>query len=489
MDSVTPSPTLPPIAVDEPTSRVAAFYYPWFRNPSVDGEWYGWDAPGIDPPLDISSDYYPLLGAYSTSDERTVSQHFAWLREAGVGVVIVSWWGQGSREDQAVSVLLRVAERYGIQVAFHIENYSSRTANRLIRDVEYIYARYGEEAAFYRTTTSSRWSPNDNPKGLFFLWDPFQPGQSEPGAQAVDASYWQPAVDSIHSMPQGSLVIACASDARWVDGGHFDGLYNYAVRHPDQSGRFAWAQRMPLGAWYVPSVGPGAAGQRIGRSPDEDVARRDGATYREQWESALSVGVEPQIVTITSFNEWGEGTQIEPAAAGATNGGSYTYADYGPLPPEGYLDLTRLLVDDFLARTWPDTTRLRVRLVTTSDWTTLNLVSGATWLRPDLISVSEEATNAALQDDGFVLDQPIARAEAGGMVEVIVDMLFTGWESGGTVVFEIARGHLGSTQVELSKYVDGEPVVIETFEWRGISGRRNTSTFQISAEMLFGATP
>ena len=71
------------------------------------------------------------------------------------------------------------------------------------------------------------------------------------------------------------------------------------------------------------------------------------------------------------------------------------------------------------------------------------------------------------------------------MVEMIVDILFTGWESGGTVVFEIERGHLGSTQVELSKYVEDEPVIMETFEWGGISGDgRNASTIQIPAEEL-----
>ena len=30
-----------------------------------------------------------------------VAQHFAWLREAGVGVVISSWWGRLSIEEKA----------------------------------------------------------------------------------------------------------------------------------------------------------------------------------------------------------------------------------------------------------------------------------------------------------------------------------------------------------------------------------------------------
>jgi len=76
------------------------------------------------------------------------------------------------------------------------------------------------------------------------------------------------------------------------------------------------------------------------------------------------------------------------------------------------------------------------------------------------------------------------------MVEISTDILFTGWESGGTLVFMIERGHLGSTQVEFSKYVDGEPVVVKTYAWGGISGdERNSFSIEIPTEELFGATP
>jgi len=40
--------------------------------------------------------------------------------------------------------------------------------------------------------------------------------------------------------------------------------------------------------------------------------RRNGATYDNLWTAALAA--RPDFITITSFNEWGEGTQIEPAA-------------------------------------------------------------------------------------------------------------------------------------------------------------------------------
>ena len=41
--------------------------------------------------------------------------------------------------------------------------------------------------------------------------------------------------------------------------------------------------------------------------------RANGQTYDRLWSAAIAAA--PDIVTITSYNEWGEGTQIEPAQA------------------------------------------------------------------------------------------------------------------------------------------------------------------------------
>jgi len=483
-----PEPTLPPVVGPEPSYKVAVFYYPWYRTQELDGYWDHWGG-GIvyTPPQNITSDYYPELGVYSIADPAVLSQHFAWLREAGVGIIVSSWWGQGSREDQAVGLLLDIADQYGIKVAFHIENPDGRTANRIVSDIQYIYRRYGDHPAFFRTTQSSRWNPDDRPKGLFYLWASIAP---DGHSASVEPGYWQDALDRIHALPDGAIVLTDQTRPDWVYEGHFDGMYNYAVLDKYKQDAYAWARSVPPDAWYVPCVLPGSSANRIGYPADENTPRRDGATYGDRWEAALSQDVEPTLVTITSFNEWHEGTQIEPAAVGETDGKGYTYKDYGALPPDGYLTLTRQWVDHLLAMTWPETTPLRIRMTTTSDWTDFRLLSGATWLRPEVISVSEEATQAVVEGDHFSLTQSLARGEAGESVEMVVDIMFTGWESPGTIEFEIDRGNLGVTRVELFRLVDGEPVTVQTLEWGGITGAgRNARAFQISADTLFGLMP
>jgi len=486
IDSVTVS-TLPPVVGPPPSERVATFYYPWYRNAATDGEWVHWQEPDFQPPSDISSDYYPQLGAYSSVDPATVAQHFAWLREAGVGMIISSWWGQGSLEDQAARLLLDLGEVYDVRVAFHIEPYAGRTADQLLEDVQYLYARYGEHPAFYRTRASSRWSPDDRSKGLFFVWSIESP---DTDSDPVEASYWSAAMDGIHGLPEGGLVIANTTRGDWIDGGHFDGLYNYATLNLEEGQGFAWSRTLPPEAWYVPCVIPGFSARRIGYPEDTWVPRRDGATYDEQWAAALDTDVEPAMLAITSFNEWHEGSQIEPVGAGALNSRGESYDDYGALPPAGYLAKTREWVDLFLSSEWPPTYRARVRILTSSDWTTVGLTQGATWLRPALVSASETATTVGLEGDLFRLIQPIERANAGGMVEMVVDVLLSEVDTGATLVFEIERGYLGSTKIELFNYLGADPILVKALNWGGIRpGERNVSTFQVPAGGFLESAP
>ena len=71
---------------------------------------------------------------------------------------------------------------------------------------------------------------------------------------------------------------------------------------------------------------PGYDDTRLPRPDAFAVPRRNGDYYRETWRAA--VATEPDMVVVTSFNEWLEGTQLEPSAT------------YGNL----YLELTRELI-------------------------------------------------------------------------------------------------------------------------------------------------
>lgn len=478
--------SLPPVEGAEPSAKIAAFYYPWYGSRATDGSWIHWDQSNHLPPQDIGSDSYPALSAYSSKDPQVVAQHMAWLRRAGVGVIISSWWGPGSNEDRNVPLVLEMAERYGIKVAFHIEPYNGRTAESIVNDVKYIYEKYGNSPAFFRSTQSSRYSPGDQPRGMFFIWLI----EFKEFDQPVQSDYWLPAMDEIHALPQGALIIANTNQGSWVNASHFDGLYNYATLDLQQGGGFGWARSLPPNTLYVPSVIPGFSAKRIGYPADTYVPRNDGATFNDQWTAALGTGVEPALMTVTSFNEWHEGSMIEPAAVGANDGRGNNYADFGSLPPEGYLDLTREWIGKYLATQWGQMYRARITVTTTSDWTTLNVAGGGAWMRPERISASESATNAGMETgDRFVLMQSIGDASAGKQVEMTWDVLLSNLIAGDDLALQIDRGNIGFTQVTIYNYTGAAPVQIAIFKWGGVTTDRNSHTVKIPTADLMNPAP
>ncbi len=486
-----PSPTakLPPVESSSPSIKVGAFYYPWYGTPSFDRAWVHWTQNGHTPPEDIASDYYPALGAYSSSDPVVIAQHMNWLRQAGVGVIIVSWWGKDSVTDRAIPLILQIAEKYGIKVTFHIEPYSGRSAAGLVDDIKYLYKQYGNSPAFFRSTSRSSYSSSQQPKGMFFVWCIQSPGTC--GDQLVTPGYWQKALDEIHTLSEPTLLIANSTDVDSISGGQFDGLYNYSTLHlSGQGGYFDWAGTLPPGALYVPSVIPGFSAKRVGYSADTYVPRDDGSTYNAQWTDALGAGLVPDMVTITSFNEWHEGTMIEPPAFDKSDGRGYTYADFGSLPADGYLTLTRKWVQQYAATTAPVAYHARIQIGTTSDWTTLNLTGGSRWIRPVLVNASETATQAGFEAGGrLILAQAMTDATQGQQVQMTLDLDLTGFSLGDTISLQVDRGNVGKTNVVLLVYRGNDPVAVASFLSDQTGGERNRRVFSLAASDIINPVP
>jgi len=101
------------------------------------------------------------------------------------------------------------------------------------------------------------------------------------------------------------------------------------------------------------SVGPGYDDTRIRPwNHANKKAREHGKYYETQWIAALAA--KPDIVSITSYNEWHEGTQIEAAIPKTiqvtiNSEGSYSYEDYSPLEPNYYMDKTHEWAQKFVA--------------------------------------------------------------------------------------------------------------------------------------------
>jgi glycoprotein endo-alpha-1,2-mannosidase len=319
------------------SANVHIFYYPWYGNPTTSGEWIHWNQNGHTPPADIASSFYPVLGAYDSLDPAIVDQHMAWIAQAGAGVVVTSWWGQHSREDSAVPVVLDRAAAHGLAVAFHLEPYTGRTATTFFSDVQYLNSMYGSHPAFYRAALPSANGPSTAPRPLFYVY-------AITGSDS--ATDWAYAIKYLRAGGQDATflgqqpTIAPQAMTSLVQSYSLDGAYNYVY----WTGGFApIVQALTgIGALFSASVAPGFDNTRA-VSGGVAYPRQQGAVYQSIFEQAIAAN--PALYSITSFNEWHEGTQIEPAQPHTVSG--YTSSDYSgaagetdPADRTAYLTIT-----------------------------------------------------------------------------------------------------------------------------------------------------
>ncbi|WP_443048465.1 ThuA domain-containing protein [Streptomyces sp. HUAS 31] len=313
---------------------VHLFYYSWYGSPAVNGGWRHWQQGGRTPPDDIGADLYPALGPYDSGEAGAVARHMEWVARSGAGVIVYSWWGRGSYEDRLVGRVLDAAQERGIEVAWHLEPYAGRTAASTVADIEYINSTYGSHPAFHR-------SAEHGGRSAFYVF------------QSLDIADWT----ALDQVTDTSIVLAQTTDTTKI--AHFSGMYTYdgiaGATAPGwkQAGDHARAN----GLIWAPSVAPGYIDDRaVPGNSTPTVERANGAAYDRQWSNALdpAIGGSPTWVSVTSFNEWHEGSSIEPADSTPPAGRGYrtydgAYGQTGEAAQTAYLDRTAYWVGRFRA--------------------------------------------------------------------------------------------------------------------------------------------
>lgn len=330
--------------------NVHTFYYGWYGNPEFDGKYSHWNHsiiphwkdttwdnagsfPGND---DIAANYYPALGAYSSNDTNTISKHMEWIKEAGIGVLVISWWGPNSFTDKSVLTYLDFAQRSGLKLTFHIEPVY-KSVEEFKNLIEYLVKKYNYHPALFKYHGKPMYYIYDSGKMKFYEWNKLL---SENGEQSIrntnlDAifiGHWERRLDGEFMLKSG-----------------FDGFFTYYASEGFMYG--CTTSNWPILAkfakendlLFIPCPGPGYIDTRIrpwNTRNTED--REDGKYYERMFMRAVNVN--PDFIGITSFNEWHEGTQIEPAIPKTIS--TYTYEDYGKdTDTKYYIRITRELIN------------------------------------------------------------------------------------------------------------------------------------------------
>src|SRR6266550_1312905 len=294
---------LPALAQAGPPQS-AIFFYPWYSNMRHDGGYAHWTQGGHQPPFDLASQFYPARGPYSSGDPRVLRGQMREIASAGIDEVVSSWWGEGSPEDLRLPPVIRAARRFHLRVAVQLEPYPGRTVESIGADLVYLRGLGIRDVYVYRA-------------GDFASED------------------WWP----VTREPTGMRLFAQTNHVGFAARTGFAGFYTYDILLYDGAkfGRLC-EQAREAGILCAPSVGPGYEAWQATGDPRVK-PRLFGATYDSMWRAAARADAD--IVTITSYNEWGEGTQIEPAG----HGGRYesydgTYGLVGRAAERAYITRT-----------------------------------------------------------------------------------------------------------------------------------------------------
>ncbi len=282
---------------------VVAFYYAWF-------DWNTWDLPLSDQPVE----------PYLSADPATIEQHVLQAQRASIDSLILDWYGpqvENNQTETNLRVLLDKAQKYGLSAGLTVDIAGPFIQNEteLVNALVVVRDKHTRHPAYIRV----------DGRPVVFFW--------RQGTYSVET--WRSLRQQID--PNRAMIwVAEGTDLTYLE--VFDGLYLYNVAWSDDPASQlirwgdavrAWSQQNGVARYWVATVMAGYDDRATGRADAAVRARNEGAYYRACW-----AGVGPSdadLVAINSFNEWLEGTQIEP---------TQSYGDF-------YLNLTAELVAQY----------------------------------------------------------------------------------------------------------------------------------------------
>ena len=337
---------------------VGAHYYPWYGQPCHailgGGEW--------------SSGYTnkPRLGTYDVRDPRVIVQHVDWAGQAGLDFLMFNWTGRETWDDISVrDYFLRHPCARDIRFCFNYDSYQALNklnitqsydlkenyrqglakGEKLAADFGYLADTYFQHPNYLRV--------NGRPVVMIYIVREFT--HAAPYLERLresvlkrglnvfliaDVVHWESRQlvkrvnwKRVFGNPRRAMNTALTIGRRlWNSSGvegaapwsYFDAITAYNLYATPMLGTFLpdadrlfrkfAGQAGSSGLGFVPSVIPGYDDRALSGQYRPPLDRAGGEFYRAFWRMAAR-HLDPALpmMLVTSFNEWHEGTEIEPS--------------------------------------------------------------------------------------------------------------------------------------------------------------------------------
>lgn len=321
--------------------QLIAAWYGWWGRPETSGEWVHWRKVNEKNHNIADTQYYPENGPYDSHDPLILAQQIELAKSSGITAFAASWWGPKDFSDTSLKDLLVIAERACIRVAAYYETIrpvSGQTpVDAAAGDLLYLLEHYTDSPVWLRWRN----------KPVIFVY-----GRA---LGEISKENWNEVASKIEAKhPGGVALIADISESYKHKLQHdslrpakvFGGVHVYNITKEIQGmtpgaiaawGRTDYTQIVASTLPGEPSITTIIPGYNDSKASTSKLARPiterfNGETYKALWGAAIEAN--PDWLLLTSWNEWHEGTQIEP---------SY---EFGEL----YTDLTKQYSKIFLSQ-------------------------------------------------------------------------------------------------------------------------------------------
>ena len=344
------------VAADAQSKPVMVHYMPWFQSPYSlgAGNWgYHWTMNHFNPNIinstngeqEIASWYYPLIGPYDSADPAVLEYHVLLMKLGGIDGVIVDWYGPDNYYDYLINNqrtldIFAYAQKAGLKFSLCYEDETIQaeinggcmngvcvTAGTAISHAQYemLYV----QTNFFPYTNFLTW--NNQPVFLNFGPQYFHTSANWTSIFSVLNGTNQPALfnEDNRLSPAGAgafdwppMSLSRTNAQSPTEPVLSDAAMNGYLASFDQK----------AGAWpaFVSTAFPrfhdfyaqAGVGPSYGYLDDQG-----GNTLRETLSRAMTNA--SAIIQIATWNDFGEGTVIEPTVVGSEPTTEYGYTDLG----------------------------------------------------------------------------------------------------------------------------------------------------------------
>ena len=329
---------------------IGTYYYLWYP-----GNWREGYINGRLLPQQL-----PALGQYDSSDLKTIEQHIAWSSQYGIDFWAISWWPNHPEFDRIIREKIFKArnirdikfcifyETSGLGLKDDQIDFTPDKAKKMLSDFKFLAQTYFSHPSYLKIKGRpvaiiylTRTFIGDYPEAISSL----RKGLQEMGFNPFligDEIFWY----VMRPNPLPPSLQPETNRIKLFDGITGYNMYNWAkpkqMGYGNQStflsevqGRYREYQlAIDKKIKLIPSTIPGYNDRGVRLSDNHPVIPRqfdpggeEGSFFIQALKQTVLPFMDPDIpmALITSFNEWNEGTQIEP-----TQGTGVTRQDYSP---------------------------------------------------------------------------------------------------------------------------------------------------------------